>query len=146
MTCKGYSNRNQRAAAIADIAKVFSKSKTALKAGSLKTWPGLRQAMDVRCWAKKRVQHAQHYEQPSRKPEQTPQISDHKIQQHCLTITWTLRRPHRDRLSTKHRPGCAATDDDYVATVRRPTRHDVPTGQAKAADAHADPLQRLRGR
>ena len=41
---------------------------------------------------------------------------------------------------------CAATDDDYVAMIRRLTRHDVSIGQAKAADAHADPLQRLRGR
>ena len=35
--------------------------------------------------------------------------------------------------------------ENTVATIRRPTRHDVPIGQAKAANAHADPLQRLRG-
>ena len=35
VTWKGYSNRNQRAAAIADIAEVFGPSKTALDALSL---------------------------------------------------------------------------------------------------------------
>ena len=60
--------------------------------------------------------------------------------------TRALRRPHRDRLPRTRRPRCAATDDDNVATIRRPTRHRVPTGQAKATDAHADPLQRLCGR
>ena len=43
-------------------------------------------------------------------------------------------------------PGCAATDDDNVATIRRPSIHHVPTGHAKVADMHADPLQGLPGR
>ena len=60
--------------------------------------------------------------------------------------TRTFRGPHRALCRENNVPGCAATDDDYGTTIRRPTRHDVPTGQAKAADAHADPLQKLRVR
>ena len=40
-------------------------------------------------------------------------------------------------------PGCAATDNDNVAIMRMLSRHHVPTGQAKAADAHANPLPGL---